>query len=230
MIFESVRYAWNGSISRANAWGPVVGAMLLWVTLALFGYEPALPQNWIQAVFVVFFCTVAAWVVIFSGKLLYAPYHLLKRARAELNSLQGRPPLEILFDSADPAYVGLRPEMYPSTPIFVRDYCIKIRNNLPGGTIDDVSVHWDETPFTQFIDWEVRRCVLLESTSIHPLATEKVWLFGLGRNRLSGTGVLAEVQKFTIRARGKDAREVVATFEYDPGKDPMVRRLADEGG
>jgi len=84
MLLEAIKFAAKGSISRANAWAPVAGALILWGGTYMMGYEVAVPSTWPQGIAMFLACLGAAWVVIFFGRLLYAPYHLLKAARASL--------------------------------------------------------------------------------------------------------------------------------------------------
>jgi hypothetical protein len=77
MFVEAVKYAVKGSISKANAWAPVGGALVLWAGAYLGGYYIVIPDTLGKGIVIFLCCLSAAWIVIFFGKLIYWPYQKL---------------------------------------------------------------------------------------------------------------------------------------------------------
>jgi hypothetical protein len=84
MFFEAIKYAAKGSVSRAGAWAPFPGALIVWAGLRLMGYQIAAPETWVQGIAAFFLCAGVAWFIIFVGRLLYWPYDELRVARRRL--------------------------------------------------------------------------------------------------------------------------------------------------
>src|SRR5437879_4020262 len=98
-------YAWRGSFSRAGAWAPLAGVPLVWFLLWWFGRtDVILPTTLLGALEFSLACAGTVWLLVFFGRLIYAPYHFLRQARSQL-ALHAAAALEILFDPADEAYV-----------------------------------------------------------------------------------------------------------------------------
>jgi hypothetical protein len=84
MFAKSIKFAWRGSISRSNAWAPLGGALLLWAALYAIGVELAIPDKLPGAAAVFVMCVACAWIIIFIGRLLYAPYAEINTQGAQL--------------------------------------------------------------------------------------------------------------------------------------------------
>ena len=89
MFAESLNHAWRGSISKSGAWAPVPGALLLFAGAWLMNYSALLvmPTTVLGGVLFFLICASISWVLIFFGRLLYAPYALGRLARDRLASL-----------------------------------------------------------------------------------------------------------------------------------------------
>lgn len=85
--FECFRYAWRGSIDLANAWGSMLGALVIWFFLKWFGISMALPDTLLGTITLAFACAVAAWVVIFLVRLCAAPAHLFSEQQRKIDAL-----------------------------------------------------------------------------------------------------------------------------------------------
>jgi hypothetical protein len=84
MFFEAIKYAAKSSVSRAGAWAPLPGALIVWFGVRLMGYQIVAPETWEQGIAAFLLCAAAAWVIIFVGRLLYWPYRELRIARRRL--------------------------------------------------------------------------------------------------------------------------------------------------
>jgi hypothetical protein len=99
MFGEAIKFAARGSISKANAWAPIVGAFVIWLIAYLLGYYVVVPDTLGKGIIVVTACVAAAWTIIFLGKLFYWPYQrlaeVLPKSRTDLVlELQSRPAYE----------------------------------------------------------------------------------------------------------------------------------------
>jgi hypothetical protein len=84
-LLECIKFAWPGSISLANAWAPFLGAGAIWFALWLRGFEMIVPDQWPGLIFVGVFCVGAAWLILFSIRVIFcAPYALLLTAQKRL--------------------------------------------------------------------------------------------------------------------------------------------------
>jgi hypothetical protein len=104
MFKEAFKYAASGSVSKANAWAPVGGAILLWVGAYLIGYDVVIPGTLGKGIVIFLFCLAAAWVVIFFGKLFYWPYQKIASLNVYSDSdlllvLDDKPAFESLTDA-----------------------------------------------------------------------------------------------------------------------------------
>ena len=88
MLWECMAWAFRGSIALSAAWAPVLGTIVLWAALYMYGLEVVIPDNLLGTVAIFLMCAGTAWFVIFTGRLLYAPYHFLRIARTENRSLR----------------------------------------------------------------------------------------------------------------------------------------------
>ena len=140
---------------------------------------------------------------------------------------KSRPSLEILYELDNPKHVETKDGFYKESPSSTR-YYVEIFNRTWDKTIADVEITWDQTPFTEFIDTEIRRSSLQNPISIHPQEKLRVYLFGIDdviQAAPTDSDVVGHASTFIVRARGKDAPEITAEFEYSPLKFPKLTRL-----
>ena len=108
-------------------------------------------------------------------------------------------------------------------------YYVGIFNRSKTRTIEDVTVDWDATPLTRFLDHEVRRSGLwFVPNTLHPLERRFVYLFGLDDQTTetqNPNDVLGHTSSFVVRVRGRNAAEVSQAFEYSPLHFPKVLRI-----
>jgi hypothetical protein len=161
----------------------------------------------------------APWLLVASTAAIgiYISFQVGQRER------QLRSPLEVCFDINDKRYV----EPVPLTK--ASRYYLDVRNCTQNVTVSDVEVEWDSTPFTRFIDGQIRRTQLLSPTTIDPQERIRVYLFGVDDDVIEtpqDMDVLGHASRFTVRARGRDAKEVVATFQYSPLRVPKLVRVS----
>jgi hypothetical protein len=135
-------------------------------------------------------------------------------------------PLVIEYRWNDPQYVRQRGGIVGDRERSSH-YYISIFNRSWERTINDVEVVWDKNVFTEFVDYEMRRESLGESAALHPRSRDFVFLIGIKDEveKIQGETALDRIQRFTVRARGKDAGEVVVEFEYCPLQYPKILRL-----
>jgi hypothetical protein len=135
-------------------------------------------------------------------------------------------PLEITFDPKNPEHVRTRQGWYPETsPSSSSQYYIEVRNRTRDRTVYNVEVEWDEVPFTTFIDAELRRDVLIKPFDLDPQERMYVHLFGVDDkicDAPNSTDLLKHASHFIARARGRDAAEITAKFEYNPFRFPKL--------
>ncbi len=227
MIGDAFKFAFKSSVSRAGAWAPLPGALIVWGALYLMGYQIAAPQTWAQGIAAFLLSAGVAWIVIFLSKLIYWPYYELRQLRSKL-----RRSLEILFDPADQNYVRPIHELYGSTG---ECFSIGILNPTEN-TIHDVKVRALTSWFTREVIAAGRlgRSVdhhypvdVLEIPSLHPHAPEILQLFVLSYHSASDDPayLFNTVQRFTIEALGKDTPAIRKQFEYNPDARPMLRMM-----
>jgi hypothetical protein len=60
MFFEAIKYAAKSSFSRASAWAPLPGALIVWLVLRLMGYQIMAPETWEQGIAASLLCAAAA--------------------------------------------------------------------------------------------------------------------------------------------------------------------------
>jgi hypothetical protein len=160
------------------------------------------------------FALLAGWAVAWSA------YGIGLRDRIQ------KSPLVIEYRWNDPRHV----EPVPSVTggVGTTRYYVEVFNRSTSKTVQDVVVDWDQTPFTRFIDQEVRRDGLDSFAALHPLERRRVYLFGITDQITTVQNwkdVLGHTSFFTVRARGKDAPEVFQQFEYSPVHFPKVLRV-----
>jgi hypothetical protein len=156
--------------------------------------------------------------------------------RVGVRDRKAKSPLSILYDERDPRHAETRRGWYETSPSSDTRYYIDILNRTTDRTISNVRVTWDTTPFTRFIDSQVRmrvsferRNLLDEIPSLHPQSRHRTYLFGFDDAVLSvpkHDDVLGHASHFTVRAAGDDAKEQVAVFEYSPLRFPKLRRVS----
>jgi hypothetical protein len=67
-------------------------------------------------------------------------------------------------------------------------------------------------------------------SAIDSEALELIELFdlppSLGNMRIvDGNDPMGHIQTFILEARGRAVKVIIATFEYDPNRDPMLRKI-----
>jgi hypothetical protein len=89
---DCIRWAWKGSVSVANAWGPIVGAVALAGLFRLTGMWMTIPTGWPGIAETAAMCVGAAWTLIFLGRLAVAPFEIAleQRRRAVPDEVQTR--------------------------------------------------------------------------------------------------------------------------------------------
>jgi hypothetical protein len=134
-----------------------------------------------------------------------------------------RPTFDILFDPRDTRYVRIEKDR---TRYFVA------LKNLSHETVAWPSIRTGKTIFTDEAirpvdpyNWgqPTGAILVFVGGDIDPQAIEFIELFGLP-HRVPQTGLLSEPHKFTLEARGRDAKTLVAEFEYDPQNPSRIRR------
>lgn len=141
-------------------------------------------------------------------------------------------PLEIVYHPGNPRTVETR-HTWPGTET---RYYVGVLNRTTDKTVHDLEVTWDPTSFTRYIDDAVRRRdagedrhILHRSASIDPQETQFAYLVGLDDRVLSfadySDDIFKHASHFTVRARGKDAKEATAEFEYSPFRFPKILRV-----
>jgi hypothetical protein len=151
-----------------------------------------------------------------------------------LLGLEPLEPLEILYDPNDSEGRFIWQEMSSINrkPAKTVGFNIGIRNNTKDRSISKVLVFAEGDAIISHFD-ELNR---LGEFELHPGATQFARLFTIQVSEDDSVGALVgplwradhpflKINKFTLRARGKDAKEVAARFEYDPNQTPMIRRL-----
>jgi len=131
--------------------------------------------------------------------------------------------LQILYNANDPRCVEAVPNSDASR------YYIEIFNRSYDQSITSLSVSWERTPLTYFLDSEIRRANMLYSGEIAPRSKQHVYLFGLPNTIISTpihNDVLGHSSHFTVRAKGHNATEVTAIFEYSPLRFPKLLRVS----
>lgn len=227
MIGDAFKFALKSSVSRAGAWAPLPGALIVWGVLYMMGYQIAAPQTWVQGIAAFLLSGCVAWVGIFISKLVYWPYYELRRLRSKL-----RRSIEILFDPADQNYVRPIHGLHGPTGEF---FSIGVLNPTEN-TIHDIKVRALTSWFTREVVAAGRsgRSIdhhypvdVLDMPSLHPHAPEIVQLFGLSYHSASDDPdyLFNTVQCFTIEALGKDMPAIRKQFEYNPKARPMLRMI-----
>jgi hypothetical protein len=231
MLVECLQYAIKGSISRAGAWAGFAGIVLVWPTLLLFGRRDVLlPTTFPGAIELSVVSAIAAWVLIFLGKLSYAPYHLLRLARNELAAIKRSTHLlEITFDPASASYVRPIRGLHGTHGEF---FSVAVRN-VGSRTLEDVTLR-------ALPSWFTREAIataqlqsgndpveIISKEALHPSAEEIRQCFGLDYHQPASTKeyIFNQVQRFTLEAMARDALTVRREFEYDPDTRPMLKML-----
>lgn len=140
-----------------------------------------------------------------------------------------KPEFEFVFSQTDPRFVRNESER--------TIYSVGLHITAQR-TIDWPSVRAHEGPFTNRVIASAHPGIaappgyvgICEGGALDPEVTQIIELFDLPRyenlNRRDEKDLLGRAHNFTLEARGRDARPVIAMFEYDPRNVPMVRRLS----
>jgi hypothetical protein len=135
-------------------------------------------------------------------------------------------PLVIEYHWNDPRFVEPVPKV--TGGVGASRYYVVVFNRSKTRTIEDVTVEWDPTPLTRFIDQQMgRHGLVLVPNMLHPLERRFVYLLGLDDNTTTiqkWDDVLGHTSSFVVRARGRNAAEVSQAFEYSPIHFPKVLR------
>jgi hypothetical protein len=163
-----------------------------------------------------------------------AAYALWSRERLARNAAENRlagSRIQILFDDTDDRYVRPIQTLHGQTG---ERYFVGIHN--PGSaTLYTVTLRAQES---WFVDNTIaiahartpmrrdREPLIAELPHIDPGATELIELFGKDYHNVSAPNVFSDKRSFSLEARARDTPTVVAEFEYDPTRRPMIRQLA----
>jgi hypothetical protein len=66
------RSAFKGSIELANAWAPILGAIIIWGVLRFGGYRMMLPETFGQGIILSMLCLIAAWISLLMVRFIFA--------------------------------------------------------------------------------------------------------------------------------------------------------------
>jgi len=149
--------------------------------------------------------------------LTFAAFNLGRIERSQTS------PLQITYNPDDPQHIERMPETNSTR------YHVEIFNKSYDRSIYDLTVVWDKTPFTYFVDTNVGRKLLLRDSWIAPRERRRIYLFGLDDSRIlvpERKDVLGHASHFVVRARGKDTAEVTETFEYSPLRYPKLLKIS----
>ena len=83
-----IKDAAKGTTDKANAWAWLLGALALWGVLYWRGYELMPPQTMPGIIFLGAISFVVAWLIVFSWRLMGAPYRFHQIMLVKLQSLQ----------------------------------------------------------------------------------------------------------------------------------------------
>lgn len=98
--WECVKYAWRGSIEFANAWAPILGALVLWLFSEWKEMKVPLPDTLLGNIGLTLSFLLAGWIVTFGIRLfLLAPAHLYEKTARRTSDLEiaMKPKLVCLF-------------------------------------------------------------------------------------------------------------------------------------
>jgi hypothetical protein len=155
---------------------------------------------------------------------------------AELATFKSASPLEIIYDPEDSqnrfvynnvALIVGGPSVREEKIPHAVSYVFGVRNNLPGKTIENMYVLIHGDPIVKHLPLSRG----FHPRDLHPGVTELLPLLTLQpSSRADSTAhdpddSLNKIGNFTIRVRGKDAKESVAQFQYDPDAMPHITML-----
>lgn len=150
-LWLCIQYAWRGSLSGAKSWA-ILGLGGMSAVAGVTGYSvefiPGVSGAFLQGLAAIS----ATWLLIFLWRLLLAPSRIHAEAEAKVRTLEAelaKPPLEIVFDPANPGrrFWSLERREHPSRPDGIEHYheCrIEVRNASPK-TIRNVRVVKEHT-------------------------------------------------------------------------------------
>jgi hypothetical protein len=136
-----------------------------------------------------------------------------------------RSPLQIVFVADNARYVQTKGGHQGTA--FSR-YYVDVFNRTNDRPVYDIKVTWNRTRLTSYVDREIGRVALHNSPKLDPQEHQLVYLFGIVDKTLhepNSWDVLERTSKFVVRARGRNAAEVIAEFEYSPLRMPKIRRI-----
>ena len=141
---------------------------------------------------------------------------------------------EILFNDADPAFV--RPIMPAFRDNIVGERYLVAIHNSAVTTLYHVTLRGKESGFvsrtlaiiharpTEYGLREDREPVIAILEHLDPGATEFIELFQI-RYRAADE-VFQDIHRFVLEARARDTATMLAEFEYDPKRRPMIRMIS----
>src|ERR1700694_3928462 len=173
-------------------------------------------------------CWLLAWLAIFLALCAYAPFHFLRKVRAELARLRGAPVLELLFGD-DPQFIRPNRTLHGPSGEF---YSIGIRNSGTQ-TLDDVTVRALDSWFTREAIAVAQGSggsgpvEIISLDALHPGAQEFKQCFGLDYHTASSAPeyIFNTVQRFTLEATARNTPAVRREFEYNPATRPMLKMI-----
>jgi hypothetical protein len=222
MFFEAIKYAAKGSISKAGAWAPVGGALMLWGAVYLAGYEIVAPETWLQGIWTFLACLGTAWIVIFFGKLFWWPYRELSATKLLIAA--AAPGLEIVYDENDQRYVRLR---NGATRYYVGLHILAQKS------VVFPNIRVVEGEFASLLALARRRSEfgnveIYRGGALDPDDLEIVELIGISNEPPEKDDPLSRPHRFILEARAQDVRVARKEFEYDPTKTPRIRLVTPD--
>jgi len=168
---------------------------------------------------------IGPWVLMMAGSASIGATYALPAFRRRFEFK----PLEIVYDVKSQEFVMrgsvLHADGTESLPSV--HYCIGIRNNTTDRTLSDVHARAEGDQiiqeFKQFSGGWIR------INDLHPRVTVMVYLVGIFQDDQAPPdtgGGPNTVQHFLIRLRGRDVKEDVLKFEYDPQREPAIRKVS----
>jgi hypothetical protein len=92
MLKDGLRYAVVGSFDLANAYAPIIGAILVFVVARISGLHITSPTDISGNVYLLLTSLIASWMLVVLGRFIYWPWR-------QLSDLHRASPLEVFFDS-----------------------------------------------------------------------------------------------------------------------------------
>lgn len=166
---------------------------------------------------------------------VFVAFRLWKQERSARNEAEERVDanrIELLFDGSD-TYVRQMRALHPPKG---EHYFVGLRNNGMT-TLEAVTLRAREGWFVENSiavahrrrdQITERNPQILALPHLDPGATELVELFGMDYNSGSSSpeDVFNQKQRFQLEVRARNTRTVVADFEYDPTRRPMISLIS----